>query len=224
MKLIIDHREKTRVHPIRKAIFQGESKTLTDSVVKQMKVGDYAVKNIIGIEYKKEDFMESVYKKLIYKQLYELAETYEHPYLFLGFNGYYEMLAYFDVDPNVLRGTLTSLVVRQDVKIVWCGDFLTQYIIDIVDKHFDGKTEKKKEEYTKMRNKHQKAYKRHTDVQTEKMYVISRIKNLGQDKALRVLKHFNWSIKAIANADQKQLEEVEGIGKTLSKHIQEVFN
>ena len=222
MKLLIDYREKDRILPIKRFIQNGNSKTLTDAEVVTLQVGDYAVEDVIGIEYKKEDFLDSVYSELLSKQLYELYENYEYPFLLIGFDGIKDMLEYYkNTNPRVIIGSLTSLAVRHHVTILFCGDFLGKFIVDLVDKHYDGKNKTKKTNYTSIRNKRGKAHKRIVSPKEVKVDIVSRLYGIGSERAVTLLNRFDWSIKRIAEANTDDLMQIKGIGKKLAANIKE---
>ena len=73
--------------------------------------------------------------------------------------------------------------------------------------------------------------KRSISVRTEKkpqnlweqqLFIIESLPNIGPVNAKNLLSHFG-SVEAIINADEKQLQEVEGIGKKTSENIRKVI-
>lgn len=222
MILKIDYREKERINPIKRYIKNGNSVTLTDAEVVTLEVGDYAIDDVIGIEYKKDDFLDSVYSGLLGKQLHELVEAYDYPFLLIGFDGIQDMINYFSsTNPKVIIGSLTSLAVRHHVTILFCGDFLGKFIVDLADKHYDGKNKAKQTNYTPIRTKRTKAHKRIVSPKEVKVDIISRLYGIGSERAVKLLNRFDWSVKGIAEANTEDLMEISGIGKKLASNIKE---
>ena len=57
----------------------------------------------------------------------------------------------------------------------------------------------------------------------EEEYVISSLPGVGSVLAKPLLKYFK-SVKNVVNAEQKELEEVEGIGKKKAEKIKEIVD
>jgi len=225
LKLQIDHRERARIVLFKKHIKSGKTKILTDAEIIQMPVGDYGTPDMhVGVEFKQFDFLESTYNDQLTKQLRELSDSYEYPYLIIGFNGILELISAFPgTNPNVIIGKLSSIASREHVTTLFCGDFLVKFVCDIVEKHYDGKTKTKDISYSPIRTSHRKAFKRVLSINEIKLDNISRIPLVGSLRGEKLLEAFDWSIGAISSASIEELCEIDGIGKKIALHIHEVL-
>lgn len=223
MKLIVDHRETERIPLLREYIKQDNSKFITDLSIQQMPTGDYGTEDMmVGFEYKKDDFLDSVIDGRLDKQLKELSDAYDYPYLILGFDGLTSLMYnFYPFNARAIRGKLTSIVARQHITVHYCGAYFAETICDIVDKHYDGR--KKSKEYSPIRNTRRKALKRGITTNEIKLDIVSRLPRIGSDRAEKLLESFNWSVQSIANAEIEDLIAVDGIGKKLAEQIKEVL-
>lgn len=228
MKLLIDHREHSkrkdrkqsdRIHKFKEYIYNGNSDIITDVEVTQLKVGDYATPDcMVGFEYKEGDFLQSTYSDLLNKQLHELYNAYEYPYLLIGFNGILDLLQFYEgTNPNIIIGKLTSIASRSNVTTLFCGDFLVPFVVKIIEKKYDGKTP------TKFYSPIRTATKRNATTKELKLDNISRLPKVGAHRAETLLEAFDWSIHKLTCASVKDLMKVDGIGKTLATNIHEVL-
>lgn len=223
MKLLIDHREKDRIKLFKDHISQGKSKFIKSIETQQLPTADYATPDgMIGIEYKKDDFLESVLDGRLDQQLKELSDNYSYPYLIIGFDGITSLIYnFYPFNDRAIRGKLTSIAARHHITTLFCGDYLAETVCDIIDKHYDGR--KKSKEYTPIRKGHRKAQKRIVTQNEVKLDIISRLPKIGSERAEKLLERFNWSIQSISNATITDLTSVDGIGKKIAKQIKEVL-
>jgi ERCC4-type nuclease len=223
MKLLIDHREKERIKLFKDYISKNKSKFIKSIDIKQLPIADYATEDsMVGIEYKKDDFLESILDGRLDQQLKELSDNYDYPYLIIGFDGIMSLIYHFHpFNPRAIRGKLTSIVARNHITVLFCGDYLAEIVCDIIDKHYDGR--KKSKEYSPIRKGHRKAQKRIVTTNEVKLDIISRLPTIGSERAEKLLESFNWSICSIANADVDRLTKIDGIGKKIAQQIKDVL-
>lgn len=223
MKICIDNRERTRSLTIdRVALFEnyiksGKTKFIDSVKTDNYKAGDYFTEDmLVGVEYKKDDFVESIYNGQLDKQLKELKDNFAHPYLFVGYDGNKELLMEnLGVNPDVLIGQLTSVLARHHMPVIFVGDMLVRYVCDVIEKHYDGKTPVKNIEYTPLR--------RQATTKEIKVDIISRIPGIGPKKGLKLIETFDNSIGNISKASNEELIQIPGIGEVLANHIKEVL-
>jgi len=220
LKIDIDNRERHRIPKFQNYIKSGKAKFIKGATLLNMPTGDYGTKDhLVGIEYKKDDLAESIFSELIDKQLKELSEAYEHAYLFIGYDGIEEMISEnLGVNPDCLIGKMTSILSRNHVSVVFVGDLLVRFVIDTIEKHYDGRNPTK--EYSVIRKGYQK---RKPSVIEIKLDIISRIPGLGMGKGNLLLEHFDNKFSKISNASVEEVMEVPRIGEVLAKRIKEVM-
>lgn len=223
MDIIIDYREKDRIKQVQSYIEQRKPKFITSTRIEHLDIGDYVTSdNMVGIEYKRDDFLESILDGRLDQQLKELSDAYDYAYLLLGFDGIMSLLYHFyPFNQRALRGKLTSIAAHDHITVLFCGDFFPEMLCDIIGKHYDGHAKSK--HYSPIRKGHRKAQKRVVTQNEVKLDIISRLPKIGSQRAEKLLQTFNWSISAIANADIDDITAVDGIGTIIAQQIKEVL-
>jgi len=221
LKIDIDNRERHRIPKFKEYIKSGKPKFIKGATLLNMDTGDYGTKDcLVGIEYKKDDLTESIFNEQLDKQLKELSDRYTHAYLFIGYDGYNDMINNnLGVNPDCLIGKITSVLARNHVSVVFVGDFLVRFVIDVIEKHYDGRNKVK--EYNPIRiGRKPKVSASVTEI---KLDIVSRIPRLGAKKANKLLEKFNYSLGSIVKASIEEIKEVDGIGEKLAKDIKKVL-
>jgi len=187
-----------------------------------MPTGDYGSPDyLVGIEYKRDDLVTCIFNETLDKQLRELRHQYEHPYLFIGYDGFQDaIISNPGTNPDSIVGKITSVLARHHMPVVFVGDLVVQCVCDVIEKHYDGKSKVKETEYTPIRKGFQK--RKPTPIEI-KVDIISRIPGLGAKKGYALLEHFDFSLQKISQATTKELTTVPRIGDVLARHIIEVL-
>lgn len=217
MKLCIDNRERLRIPLFEEYIKAGKSQIIDGIETDNYQSGDFFTKDmLVGIEYKRDDFVPSIFNDQLTKQLHELRENFQYPYLFIGYDGIIDTITNNpETNPEVIIGKLASVVARQKVTVMFVGDLLVPFTVKVIDRFYDGQTPTKETDYSPIRRK-PKASEIRLDI-------ISRIPHLGAKKGLRLLNHFDGSIKKISNATDEEILAIPGFGPKLVKEIKEIF-
>lgn len=222
MKICIDNRERLRIPLFENYIKSGKTKFITGIELDNYKTSDYHTKDrVIGVEYKRDDFVESTFDGTLDKQLKELKDNFAHPYLFIGYDGLKDMITQnIGVNPSAIIGKLSSILARHNVTTIFVGDFLVRFVCDIIEKHYDGKTPIKEIQYTPIRKKF---LKRNPTVKEIKHAMFEQLPGFGAMKVNKLLEHFDDSFYNITNASTEEIMKVSGIGKILAEKIKEVL-
>ena len=217
MLLCIDNRERDRIQLFKRYIDGGNCKFIDGIETDNYAVSDYHTKDLlVGIEYKRDDFVPSIFNEQIDKQLRELRNNFKYPYLFIGYGGIGQMITEnLGTNPDTLIGQLTSVLARHHVTTVFVGDMLVKFTCDVVEKHYDGRTKIKEIEYTPIR--------RTATSKEVKHAMLERIPKLGSIKVNHLLERFDNSLGNISNASIEDLMTTPGIGDILAKQIKEVL-
>jgi len=220
--LCIDNRERDRIALFQNYIKSGKIKIIDGIETSNYEVGDYFSKDlIVGIEYKKEDFYQSLYSGKLEQQLKELADNFQYPYLFIGYNSIIEMITNnLGTNPEVTIGELSSILARHKIPVIFVGDFLVPIVFGVIERFYDSKTPTKLASYFPIRNKPKK---REPTLDEIKRHLILGVPRLGYKRGIKLLEHFNGSIKAIVNATEKDIMDIPGFGQKISKEIVEIF-
>lgn len=178
--------------------------------VNTMAVADYQVSEEVAIERKTaKDFVDSIVDKRLFKQARMMMEEFKKPIMILEGDDFYSGF----INPNAIRGAMTSIALDYGISII------------------PTRTEEDTAAMIKrIATREQKGEKRSIQIRTERkpqnlweqqLFIIESLPGIGPVHAKRLLEHFG-TVKAVLEADEKKLQEVEGIGKKTAKNIREV--
>ena len=178
--------------------------------VNTMAVADYQVSEEVAIERKTaKDFVDSIVDKRLFKQARMMMEEFKKPIMILEGDDFYSGF----INPNAIRGAMTSIALDYGISII-----PTRTAEDTAAM------------LKRIAIREQKGEKRSIQIRTERkpqnlweqqLFIIESLPGIGPVHAKRLLEHFG-SVKAVLEADEKKLQEVEGIGKKTAKNIREV--
>ena len=178
--------------------------------VNTMAVADYQVSEEVAIERKTaKDFVDSIVDKRLFKQARMMMEEFKKPIMILEGDDFYSGF----INPNAIRGAMTSIALDYGISII-----PTRTAEDTAAM------------LKRIAIREQKGEKRSIQIRTERkpqnlweqqLFIIESLPNIGPVHAKRLLEHFG-TVKAVLEADEKKLQEVEGIGKKTAKNIREV--
>ncbi|MDW7775742.1 MAG: DEAD/DEAH box helicase [Methanosarcinales archaeon] len=217
-KQIFDfEQEKPLVYVDQREIRSGVARALDsggiDIVLSTLEVGDYIVSDRVAIERKTDmDFLDSIIDKErnIFRQLSDLARTYERPVLIIEGENLYTGR---QLHPNAIRGVLASIVTDFGVPILNTRDETeTAEMIGAIAR-------REQEDNKRTPSLHGK--KTAMTLKEQQEYIISAISNIGPSAAGKLLRHFG-SVEAVMKASTDELMEVELIGQKTAQRIREV--
>lgn len=224
MKIYVDNREKKDikkeplVDKFKAFVASGKCELVDGVVVGSYDSGDvHDGHGIVGIERKGDDFLSSVWSGKLDKQLWELKDNFEYPFLFLEYDGIKDLITKnVGVSPKVVVGELTSIMARHKVTVCFVGELYVPFSIRVIEKFWDGKTEIKRSMYTPIRRKP-------TLMEVKRAMFVHNFPGLGVKKLDVLLKRFDNSIHKLSCATVEELMEVKGIGPTLAEKLHEVL-
>ena len=206
LSIVVDNREN---NDLLKELFRiKELKVET----KKLEVGDIIISDYIAIERKsKSDFVNSIIDKRLFEQLMNLSSNYRRPVLIL--EGNENIFSIRNLNPNVIRSTLSAIAVDMRIPIIFTENLTetAQMILTIAKRSI-----KEKKEISLADNKTS-----HSENEELEKFVSS-IPKINVISAKSLLLKFK-SIEKLVNADEKTLQEVEGIGKLRAKFLAEFF-
>jgi len=208
-KITIDYREKNSlvISELKKIGFELD--------IKELKVADYIV-NHVAIERKTvSDFVSSMLNKRLFNQLEELQQ-YKNKLLII--EGIDEQEIYSNdheingVHPNAIRGFLLSILLKHKIPILFTKDAEdTAKFISILAR--------KKPTETPLN-----ITKKSLNKKERLQFIIEGFPGIGPKTAKKLLEKFK-TIKNIANASEKQLQEVLGKkAEIVKKIIEDVYD
>ncbi|KCZ73264.1 ERCC4-like helicase [Candidatus Methanoperedens nitroreducens] len=207
-RVFIDQRE------IRSHVAQALEKLGLDIVLRTLEVGDYVVSDRVGIERKTvEDFLSTLMDgRDLFGQIGDLVRTFERPLLIIEGEGLYTAR---QVNPNSIRGVLTSIAIDFGVPIIFSrNEEDTAALISTIAKREQGDTKKEI-------NLHGK--RTALTLKEQQEYVISSMPEIGPVVAKNLLRHFG-SIESVMRASREELMEVELVGPKTADRIKEVVS
>lgn len=180
--------------------------------VNTMAVADYQVSDEVAIERKTaSDFVDSIVDKRLFKQAKSMREEFKKPILILEGDDFYSGF----INPNAIRGSMASIAIDYGISIIPTRS-----------------PEDTAAMIKRIAIREQQGEKRSIQIRTERkpqnlweqqLFIIESLPNIGPVNAKNLLEHFG-SVKAVLEADEKQLQEVDGIGKKTAKNIREVID
>ncbi len=203
IEIIIDYREKSN------AVVKHLLKENISIKFANLSVGDFMIGPVV-IEFKTViDFVASIIDKRLLDQVKRLSKT-EKPLIII--QGEEDIYSVRNIHKNAINGMISSIVVDYDIPLLWFKNPKeTASFLYSLAKRFQGEK--------RDINLH---VKKPSTLKEQQEYLIASIPGIGSMLAKNLLKRFK-TIKAIANADIKEIEQVEGIGKKKAETIKAIL-
>ncbi len=205
LKIIVDNRERNL------EIIDTLSNSGVDLDFAQLPVGDYIVSKRICVERKTvPDFESSIMDNRLFDQLERLHASFEKPILIIEGSGAEHRLA-----NNVIIGTILRLYLDYNVQVLRSSD--AYETATMLSKFAD-----REQNIDNNRPRLTGRKKAYTTYQWQTL-VLSSLPGIGPNLAHGLIEHFK-TLKNIANANEKQLVEVDKIGKKKAAEIFRIIN
>lgn len=159
-----------------------------------LKIGDYLVGDIIIERKTVTDLASSIISKRIFEQVAQLKS---YPKRILILEGDVNGLANTKLNPNSVRGFILSLMINQNIPIIFTKDYFdtSRYLMILA----------------KQQLKPMKEISLHSRIpktlSEQKRYILEAFPNIGPAKAELLLKKFG-SLNNVFNASEEELREV----------------
>jgi len=207
IKIIVDHRE----------YHSNVAKKLVSKDVevepRQLEVGDYILSSRIGVERKNvDDYLNSLIDSKLFKQIQQLRDAYSRPILILEGE---DLLTRRNISHNAIFGSLAAISVDYGVTV-----FRTKNSSETADLMRIIAQREQKDDNKKVAIR---GMKKQMSMHERQQFLVEGLPNVSAVLANRLLNHFG-SIRAIINASEKELMEVEGIGKNIASEIVKLVN
>lgn len=213
-KVIVDYRERAS------GIIAELGKRDLDVEVKSLVTADFIIEtkdkngiiHNVGIEKKTQlDFLNSIIDKRLLSQLVVLKENFSLPLLIVeGEENIYRLRNFH---PNAIRGMLAAIAIDFQIPILHTKNYRdTASLLEIISRRL----ETPKNTFSLVKKK------KPATLQEQQELIVETLPGIGPTIAKSLLKKFK-SIKALANADEKELQEVEKIGKIKAQEIKKVI-
>lgn len=204
IEIVIDHREPNVLIEYLKD-FGATVK------IQSLTVGDYIVSDRMIIERKtRDDFESSIIDQRIFSQLERMKEVYSNPVLII--EGIDEMER---IGRKAMLGAYASMIGRFGVSLFFTRNMTgTAEIIYSFAKH---------EQEAKSNMLRIKPRVKTYSLADNQRAVIEALPKIGPKTAINMLNHFG-SIQNIVNATEKELTEIDKIGKKKAELIKQILN
>ncbi|MBQ6512133.1 DEAD/DEAH box helicase [Methanobrevibacter sp.] len=183
-----------------------------DVKIQSMAVADYQVSDEVAIERKTaKDFVDSIIDKRLFKQARELSEEFKKPILILEGDDLYAGM----VNANAIRGSIASIALDFGISIIPTRNAqdTAAMIKRIAIREQNG-------ERTPVQIR---TDKKPLSLLEQQLFIVESLPSIGPVNAKNLLEHFG-SVSNVINASEKELQEVEGIGKKTAESIKKVVD
>ncbi len=179
--------------------------------VKRLDIGDFVIGNVCVERKTIRDFVNSIIDKRLFTQIDLMKKNYEKQILIVEGEG--DIYSQRNVHPNAIRGAIASIAIDFGVPIIRTSSPIeTAKMLIAIDRRISKES------------KEVSLHKRKPISENElQVYIVSSLPEVGTLLAKNLLKKYR-SIKRIFNLNEKELMEVEGIGKRKAKKIYEIIN
>lgn len=213
-KVIIDNREsKDFIKELIKEEIEIERKQLdiADFILQTKNINNQ-IQNV-GIERKTtQDLLNSIIDKRLINQLIVLKENFDVPILII--EGEENIYAMRNFHPNSIRGIISTIAIDFQIPIIYTKNYRdTAKYIALIAKRLE-KTRKPLSLTPK---------RKPLTLKEKQLYAIESLPGIGPTIAQSLIKEFK-TIKSIVNADEKELQKVEKIGKLKAKELKNLFD
>ena len=212
MEIIADYREKRIILELSKKEIDVKSKSLisADFIINSKTKNGKEV--LVGIERKTlTDFLNSIIDKRIITQLISLKENFDIPLLVI--EGEQNIYKIRNFHPNSIRGMLSAIAIDLQIPTLYTkNEKDTASYIETIAKRI----ESKRKDISLLKKR------KPLELTELQEYIIESFPGIGPTIAKNMLKKFK-TVKNIVNAEEKELLEVEKLGKKKVKEIKRVL-
>lgn len=207
--IFVDSREQAST--VTKELFAREEVKV---IQKPLDIGDYVLSKDVCVERKTvSDFVSSMIDGRMFPQLINLRQNYLKPLIILEGNTA-ELFTLRNIHRNSIIGALTSIALDYQVPILYTKDSkeTAEYLYVIAKRE-----QKERDKEVRLR-----VGRKGLTLAEQQRFIIEGLPMIGPLMAKSLLEKFG-SIKAIVDADEKQLQTVENLGKKKARLIQKVI-
>ncbi|KZX14632.1 ATP-dependent RNA helicase DbpA [Methanobrevibacter cuticularis] len=179
--------------------------------IKAMSAGDYQVSEEIAIERKTaKDFVDSIVDKRLYKQAQTMREEFKKPIMILEGDDLYSGF----ISPDAIRGSIASIAIDFGISIIPTRnpEDTAAMIKRIAIREQNGSTKP-----IQVRTE-----RKPVNTWEQQQFIVESLPNIGPVSAKKLLEKFA-TVEQVINANENQLQEVEGIGKKTAENIKKVL-
>jgi len=180
--------------------------------IEALSVGDYLLSERVAVERKTaSDFLASLTKKRLYRQLDALKENFALPVILIEGR---ELYGIRKIHPDVIRNTLALIVVNYCIPVIFTQDprDTAGFLYAAACQEQLGRKQK-----ISLRGE-----KKPMLLEERQRYLVESLPHIGPELAERLLLHFG-SVDRIVRATAEELRAVPRIGAKKAREIRKVF-
>ena len=218
LKFITEIKDQILIYADHREQSSSVTKTLSEMgamvKVKQLEVGDFVISDDVAIERKTvEDFLNSMLDGRLLNQLIKMKENYASP-LILVEGDQEDLFVLRNIHRNAIIGMLTSIALNYKVPVLFTRDAneTAEFIFVTA----------KREQLGSDKDIRLRVGRKGLTLPEQQRFVVESLPMIGPTMAKALLKNFG-SIKAIVDASEDDLQEVEKMGPKKAKQILNVF-
>jgi len=226
MNLFIDHREVKVLHLIEN--FCKRNTSITYEVV-QLPLGDFLLtRNKTGVLIERKsasDFLSSIRSNRLWDQLLRFMKAstllgYTLKRKLLLIHGTFDSFEPADTFWAPLMGAYMEILFVYDIPVILAenDEAFTQFMRILIQREVSGRNDLLPQS---------RWFRKHCSQDLPEMdkrrYILASIPSVGEVLAGNLLDHFG-SVAAVANASEKQLQKVAGVGKMKARKIYHIFH
>ncbi|HLD59026.1 MAG TPA: DEAD/DEAH box helicase [archaeon] len=181
---------------------------------KQLEVGDYVLSDRCVVERKTtKDFLQSIIDGRLFTQLPSMSANYESHVILIEGN-YNDLFTLRNIHRNAIIGALTSIAVsfRTPVLFTQNPEETAEFLYITA----------KREQLNKYKDTRLRVGRKGMTLSERQRFVVESLPNIGPNTAVALLRKFK-SIKNIANALSKELQEVDNLGPKKAHQVKKVL-
>jgi Fanconi anemia group M protein len=182
--------------------------------VKQLEVADFLVSERVAVERKAiPDFLQSLIDGRLMGQMSEMCRNFQNPIVILEGDPA-SLYSERNIHPNAIRGAIASIAVNFGIPIIYTTgpDDTAAFIYILAKREQEGKTKE-----IALRGE-----KKAMSLSEWQRFTVESLPNVSAVLAKRLLEHFK-SVEKVFTAQEKGLQEVEGVGELKARKIREVL-
>ncbi len=209
-EIIIFADSREQASTVIKKLFEKKAKMIT----KPLAIGDFVLSKDVCVERKTiEDFLSSMIDGRLFSQLVDLRGNYSKPLLLLEGN-INEIYSLRNIHKNSIIGALTSIALDYQVPIINTQneEETAEYLYNIA----------KREQIENKNDVRIRIGRKGLTVNEQQRFIVEGMPLVGPQLAKNLLEKFG-SIKNIINANEKELQDIENLGKKKSKQIKKII-
>lgn len=179
--------------------------------LKRLEVGDFLISDRVVVERKTgNDFIQSIIDGRLFTQAEELVDNFEKPIIIVEGNFY----GIRNIHENALRGAISALVLDFGIPVIQTQDlFDTAALIAYLAK---------REQTESKRSVRLQGKKRKMPLEKQQQFIVESLPGVGPNLAKNLLKQFG-SIEGVFVSNERELREVDKIGKKKAKKIRKIL-